>query len=481
MQNFIIEKLFYVRAQEQNPVYNKPYTVNITGDDVHVLCDIMRHSNKTQVDTAILASSGINPVTYSAASNPTAIDKNWVTTPRYIFLLKVSYVDMLGNKQNIYVQGYTDYDGISASGSIDPQLVHYVNSVIETTEYSINSPVYGFISKENIRNIHTVINNYRSRIETVFTQRPSDLFSNVNAQNLAGMISASEHYGSYIENRECSINNMETRSISSNIENNIATRYICTAINAGINSITEAELSYVDNFHNPVVEAGSFVKEGSLISNSFIRDINRREGTVPGTPFFMFRSLAFYDPTVSDRAYVIQPNDHTNPILSNTPTSGEYWHGQDIVTMKAYAYIEQLTAMIMRYGLTKLYFDFSYAGEFEGPQVVVYDFNSYINNISGMDVQKLVDMTVQNIKNEVIVPESMRGMMRTSASCYIDIFNISKIYLAIDGFPPSWFTMPSFAGSLFSPVVTVDKSNFDVLSSSIYSLSDTIVNSTRQV
>jgi len=477
MEKFFIEKLFYVKAQEHNEVYNKPYTINVTGDDVRTLCDIMRYNNKSNLDTSVLTQSGINPVTYSSVSQPTAIDKSWVSVERYIFVLKVSYIDQIGNKQNIYIQGYTNYNGISRSGAIDPRMTHEINSVIETTEYVLNTPMYGVVHEEKIRYIQTVISNFRSPIETIFTQRPSDLFSNVGVMNLASFSTHSNDLSHFnIENKECAIHNMEMRSISSNIENNIASRYVCNALNAGLNSITEAELSFVDNFHNPIVDTSSFARENNLLRNDFVRDINRKEGTHAGTPFFMFATLLSYDPTIEQRANVIEPVSQYNPILANTPTVGEYWYGQDMVTIKAYAFIEQLTAMIMRYGLTKMYFDFSYMGQYEGPQVVVYDFNTYIQHPTENDITRLVNLVTENIKREVIVPESMNGMLHMSANCFIDIFNTSKIYLAIDGFPPNWFTIPSFAGSLFSPVVTVDKNSFDTLSSSIYSMSDVIVN-----
>ena len=44
---------------------------------------------------------------------------------------------------------------------------------------------------------------------------------------------------------------------------------------------------------------------------------------------------------------------------------------------------------------------------------------------------------------------------------YVDILGTSKIFLSYAGYPANWYTIPTIANSLFSPVVTVDKSTLD--------------------
>ena len=58
----------------------------------------------------------------SSVAYNTRIDTSWVSQRRFIFLLKVRSVEPGGIEILSYIQGYTEYDGISDQGNIDLNL-----------------------------------------------------------------------------------------------------------------------------------------------------------------------------------------------------------------------------------------------------------------------------------------------------------------------------------------------------------------------
>ena len=49
----------------------------------------------------------------------------------------------------------------------------------------------------------------------------------------------------------------------------------------------------------------------------------------------------------------------------------------------------------------------------------------------------------------------------------MDILGTSKIYLQYAGFPGNWYTIPTFANSLFSPVLSVDEGGINATASGL--------------
>ena len=59
---------------------------------------------------------------------------------------------------------------------------------------------------------------------------------------------------------------------------------------------------------------------------------------------------------------------------------------------------------------------------------------------------------------------------------YIDLLGTSKIYISYAGYPPNWYTTPTSANSLFSPVTTIDKAAFDYTSFQLNNVIDSLSN-----
>lgn len=474
---FIIEELIYVPVGQYNPVYNRPYVVNTNDAAVNMLAERMLENRKTTLSGDILGGLTSQFIQPNAKGLDTVVNNNWVTTGRFIFMLKVRTIDMLGGETISYFQGYTEYDGITNLGTVDPQMVHYINSVIETAVLTFNTPL-GVSVKEKIHKHYNVL--HSSGYEELFTLRPNDITENMSAMNIANMMSYSGDYvdTTYMGNY---MNNFDNKTIGSSTSNNIGTEYLANVVNNGVLD-TKARDIYLGG--DGSVSNSSEVRhiEPSLSDNRFARYISRAEGFRTVREMFSFAQLGNLDPTIYDRFKLIQINRNLrDPNLATTPDNGDFWHGQDPVTVKAYSIIENSVGLATKYGFNKLYFIASnMTGPAAGTDIYITNFNSFIN-LDQQDFNYLLEMFKSKFVTDVFMSESFGGSVPLHIEMYVDLLGSTKLNLSYAGYQPNWYTIPTFANSLFNPITTPSKQEVEYTTTQMYNVIDALTNLNQTV
>jgi len=88
----------------------------------------------------------------------------------------------------------------------------------------------------------------------------------------------------------------------------------------------------------------------------------------------------------------------------------------------------------------------------------------------------LLEIFKEKFITEIFLNETNSGMIPMHMEGYIDLIGTSKINLSYAGYPNNWYTIPTFANSLFSPVVTIDKSALDYTSFQFNTVIDALSN-----
>ncbi|NTV77644.1 MAG: hypothetical protein HGA25_00495, partial [Clostridiales bacterium] len=396
-------------------------------------------------------------------------DNNWVSTKKFIFLLKVKSLDPTGVEINSYIQGYTEFDGITSSGHIDAGMVHFINNVIETTTMTLNTPL-GVIRKEKLYRIYNVFSN--GGFNEMFTQRPSDVLENINLLNMSQMINdpglITQHMGSYM-------NSVDTKALSSGVDNNITTEYLSKILTTGLHDVKNKDI-FINSYEiNNGIAPEARLPEPSVHDNRFLKYISRAAGFKIVREFFTFQTLMQVDPTIYNRFKVINlTKNYVDPTMMQTPEVGDYWHGQDAVTVKAYSLIENAVSLATKYGFNKIYFTASnMSNPMQVAEVFITNFNSFIN-LEEHEFNYLLEIFKEKFITEIFLSETNGGILPMHLEAYIDLLGTSKINLTFAGFPSNWFTIPTFANSLFAPVVSIDKQAVDLVSYQLGSVIDTL-------
>ncbi len=467
---FVIEDLIYIPLGNQNPVFCRPYVVSTTSDAVETISERLSETRSAKITPNVLAgvtSQILQPATVGYASG---VNNDWVSTRRFIFVLKVKAIDAMGAEIVSYIHGYTNYDGITNTGNVDNNLSHHINNVIETTMMAIPTP-QGVVRSEKLYKIYNVFSSQGHN--DLYTQRPSDILENMNVLNLGAMVGGDGLIE--VSSSSNQLNNYIPGTISSSVDNSVGSEYLSKILTTGVlvNKSRDIHLgSYEISEQNSV---DSRIPEPSINDNRFIKYLSRAAGYRFTSDTFNFEQLMRIDNTVFNRFKLINiTKDYVNPVMASTPEVGDYWHGQDMVTVKAYSLIESSVALATKYGFNKLYFTASnMSSPTMTPEVFITNFNSFMN-LHEQDFNYLLEIFKRKFMEEVFLSETNSGTIPMHLEAYVDLLGTTKINLTYAGFPTNWYTIPTTANSLFSPVVTIDRETFDYTTHQLSTVIDTL-------
>lgn len=467
---FVIEELWFIPMGEHVPVYNRPYIITSDFEAINQLTERQLNRKEALITSNTLGDLTSRFITPSAIVESSLIDNSWVTQARYIFLLKVSTLDSLGVKTMSYIQGYTNYDGITATGAINPQLELTINSVMETYITDFPTPM-GHVREEKLYKIYNVMGHSNSEY---YTQRPTDMMDNMSLMPTKELFAGSNIQTDIIPTSNV-VNGFNNNLAESRVSNNISTDYLSSILNSAL--VGHKTKDVLMDFNDTSVSSHSnqYVNEYSVTDNRFLHYLYTNKGHKAISNVFAFSDLLFIDPTIDNRAYVIKLNkDYVDPLMSNTPTVGEYWTGADMVTVKAYSLIESSVAVATKLGFQKLFFNvnnFTITGQLV---VTVTQAHSF-TNLRDSDLGTLLEYFKQSIVSDVVIPETNGGITPIDLDLYVDLLGTSKINLSIAGFPKTWYTIPTSANSMFSPVMTFDRNSLDAAVENLAHLTDNLL------
>lgn len=459
---FVIEELYYIPMGEHVPVYNRPYVVNSDQNAISVIHDRMMENNSGKVTGAMIGNVMGQLIQPSAVAEAGIINNDWVTQPRFVFLMKVRAIDAVGSEIISYFQGYTNYDGINRpTGTADTNMVHYINSVIETYYMVLNTPM-GVVRKEKLYKVYNVFAAFNSEF---YTQRPMDVIENIE---LAAATNFLDHGMGDISsvNLGNMINGFNSKIITSTIDNNIGTDYLCRVINGGVQKQKSKSIllgSFESNINEDSVT--SFITtEPSLNDNRFMKYVSKLGGFMIVQDSFTMSQLLNIDTTIHDRFKLLLPTkNYVDPVLAQTPTVGDFWHGQDPVTLKAYSLIESSIALAMKYGFNKLFFSVSNMTTPTGQaEIFITNFTSFLG-LDDSDFAFLLERVKATFISDIFLGETQGGIIPLHADVYVDLLGTSKIYLSYGGYHGNWYTLPTTANSLFSPVLTASPGTLEAV------------------
>jgi len=469
-ENFIIEDLMYFPVGNYNPVLSRPYIVNATASAVDTIAGRLQEQKLTKITPNIIAGVANEIITPEATGFDAGLNRDWVSTRRFIFLLKVKNFTAIGEEINSYIMGFTDHDGISNMGNIDPNMNHFINNVIETVVMNITTPL-GVIRKEKLYRIYNVHGSYNSA--EMYSQRPKDILDNIDMLNIANDMYGPDEIRVY--NIQNYINPFNQNTISSTVDNQITTEYLSKILTTGllVNRSRDVHIDSYGIFEQNAID--SKVPEPSISDNRFLKFLSRIGGFKTTKDAFSFNQLMRIDNTIFNRFKLINLNkDIINPLLAATPEVGDHWYGRDIVTLKAYSLIENSVSLAVKYGFNKIFFTASnMANPTMLPEIFISDAKGFIN-LDEHDFFFLLEVFKEKFIQEVFLNETNSGTIPMHMECYVDLLGTTKINLSFANYPANWYTVPTFANSLFSPVLTTNKDAFDYTSFQISNVIDAI-------
>lgn len=449
-EQMYIEKLEYMPAGYYNPMPVRPYTFAPTATALNTITDRMAQFKSGKVSTGVLTGLTSDILVPSAVGFDSAVNQQWVQVPRYAFMMKVKRIDAMGLEECYYLYGYTDHEGVDAFGTTNPEMMFFVNNVISTGAYTIQTPM-GLQRQEKLLSHYNTI--HAANGPNLYTQRPLDIFETLSAKQTAQWMGANVQGQSAVGQVGPYTNN----TVSSTAENAIPAEYLSKILTSGmhVNAMKEVHMSSYN------VEADDrtsrYFAEETMMNNPFIRLVNRLAGYMEPRPMFAFKDLQRIDPTVVQRDRLWQIEEiYKNPIYQNTPDIGEHWHGQDPDTLKAHSILEASVALVTKMGFTSMSFTATNKSTPTADIVVgITNWNSFME-LDQQSFYILLEHFKQKFTDEIFLNETAMGRQPLNVEVHVDMIRSTKIYIEYYNSYGIWYTMPTFANSAFTSILTND-------------------------
>lgn len=446
--NSELVRLLLVETRQYNDVVSRTFNIRADNGDMQQI-EAITNSGATRgnkLTESFIAGQVPNIIGLSAVGDIAKIPYGWQQS-RLRFLMEVRTPTVTGERLT-YLQGYSDYFDRSYTGQLDPRIMLHFNSITEFTvlQDPVNGhPVYRLVNSYNLFDTELERGSNFMDINPNKTIRPIDVVAGIN------MLNAYAQDGDLIT--------YDTTGTTSNMAtsrrgNSNATKYFTTTINSFIDAYAgRASLSYENG--DEISNAASQVAEPTLMSNPFLKEINLLTGQFkptsisiavldkmfPGVlsnPHTTQLVLRDQDPINLSRDYSVLDSDTTNVLT-----------GSDFETIKAQELASAMMDMAVSNFITDLVISFTNRTMGE-PIVVIQEMQTFTPSINDVKFCESLEYFVRS----VIIPKlSYGGTMEVDVNLRLSLTGDTTIFIGYNGQPQTLFRFPTFADSLFTPVV----------------------------
>lgn len=454
-----IERLLICEVHAQNNQYLRPYTVDSSYDVVRQLENvIVQPGNVTPQALATVPNGFLAP---SATPHSLVNIVNGWDSRRFRFMMVVVFESNLTTSREI-ICGYTDHPGITAMGNhLDPNMVFYINSVV---------PMIRRVSSTQYGNIEQFLPSTPSHMigldQFGEVKRGSRLHLMTPQSVLNQMVTNTLDYGNSVHDMSSDVN---TASFSSR-DNTNSLRYASKLF-------TNYKDEVISDMQSPVgmserellskVRGMSFEKL-STGTDQFINVINGVSGDGNRT-WFQLKELLRVDPNVlnSQVTQVVMLENRTIPIEYTQHVSGS-----DITTQMAVNISNVLPTIMLDYGLVKM--SLSSTNNLIGGQIQTFITDMRSLSGSSYDLSHIVQPIINRINSELIPIISINNQVVYDIDIICELTGETTIMLSIENQEKIPFIVPTFADTLFNPIITDNKEQMNHVVNGIYNMFTTI-------
>lgn len=378
---------------------------------------------------------------------------------RFRFFMRTEDVDLLGNVREQMITGYTNYDGANfATGSIDPNMRMYVSSSIHLSSMNFMTD-YGRQTSSSISSASHVFNHGQHvgmehvGQSAVNLQRPMDVFTTLQMndfQRMRGTANVMDPRTTFLQERV----KMSSRT------NALAPTYFSKVLKAGGSSFVNS-----DDYESSATmwgKAEGLVKEQVYGQDEGLFELTRKTSFQENDSFTygeLFQLCPHLDHVTKLAPQAVVQQQHSQ--MHNTPmlqayTAGTYdgWNGQNVETVWATILSNSLPPLMLDCMIANAGFrihNHTLNGELDIHWFYTQPFGRNMDiNVSKQLVDNFGYRMIAQVMRDLLGGNNIPFQI----VCHVDVLGESSFEIGLGGQHPIPFATPSFADSLFSPVLT---------------------------
>lgn len=454
-----VEQLIMVETGSYNPMYHRPYQTHLDAGSLNTILNRVDQLGTASVSGHVLAGVASNILAPVASVDPSlevAIPHGW-SERRIRFVLKLNAQYSIGSEVVYYIQGYTNYPGVTLQGHIDPHMSFIINSVVAVGKAVVNYDAMGYSSVDRMLESYQVVADPTWQSITQQSQshlmRPQDVFSGMQSNYLRGAVDQFTPHGgpSYHDSRTT----LRSDPQRSNRGNNLPAQYLARVVDGFYYGAQMADFGYGNA--DVLSKSREQVMEAPISENPFIRWLGERHQQAAGYQF-TFAELEELDYNARNMVNFIV-NGPTQQAAQHHAGLTSYWTGSDRPTVVATSLMQAIPALMMDLLISKIILrstNYDIGGQMS---TVLIDAKS----LTGIDMRNYYDRFIRRLEQEVIQDFTFNNQEMYQLEIRADIFGETWISLSLAGQPAIQYVAPSFCDNLFTPVIAQNQLQFDAL------------------
>lgn len=437
--------LQFVSRPKYTDVYQRGYKLNVNSGSLNALEHIFTKSRVADygsISELEIARKVPDIVKLQEAPIGMANIANGWNTQRIRYILEVE--TRIGEFSEVsYIQGYTEYYDPSIRGTINPNMTYYINSITTLTKnYNEATGRYECFPKSAVNVITDEFGrrDYREidNGDGLQLMRPSDI-----ARGLA-LMSEDALKTSYVDGASLLKTDTSAR------KNNNPIKHFTSVINSFKDGKIGGELS--SHPADMLYAASSLLADVNLHSNQFIRALASYSGQKSPTMFTLNLLEGMY-PALKNIMTPIMESSYDTPIVGAGIMDSQ--DTQDTLnptahTLKATAIAHAVSNTMLDCLLTELNISFTNTGG----EFLVIPTSPPASVFENINIIAAANKAVSILSNTMMPSITDGGHTIIEGHAISSAFGDTTVALSINGSYPVPYRFPTFADSLYSPVVT---------------------------
>lgn len=471
--------LFLLQVGQYTNQYFRPYQPNVTYASVKELeYELNRTAKFTATGLAQLSNQYIQP---SATPGQNVQIINGWNSFRYRFIMRIAFISDMATSEEI-ITGYTDMDDISQqTQQLNPDMCFFINSIIPLKKIILGNGVNNttHIAAMQPAHVYSKEHHIDGNLSGIYTLTPESVITQMRVNNFAFDQSEIRNTANEIVYPSTSL-----------MENNNPGRYISKVLNRYQNVTLENNQSIgMLNDNDVLSETMSGLYEPPITKDLFMNTLFNQMHGAFNKAWFSWKDINKVDHYVDQVTTVVRKNHepvynklnnpHLNQMLApmQDPTGMQHLGGSDYDTQMALNISNVLPSIMMDFGIVHMQFS-STNNRIDGKADT---FIGAITTLGGSDVDMSIyrPAIIGRINDELISIISQKGMINYEINVSCDVAGDTFINASYNSAPFTPFLIPSFASSLFDPILTTNKQDISNMVQGFTGMFDMISNAAK--
>lgn len=460
--NVRLEVAQLILLPPQHPQYHRPYVTELDGSHIARAAEVTNGGRLLSASTfSSIAANLISPSTTPVAE---VFIPNTMHTPRYAFYLQFDITSIYGHEKEV-IQGYTNYDGVSFNGHLDPEMEFYINSRKLITCNDVVSQ-NGTSMNTSVKYDNCVVTATPVSDEAVML-RPEDMLWYNQLQPIRDV-------NSLVIDTRTAVTDQAKYGLT---KHNLPSQYLSDVCTAYSRCAIPPEDNYEGNldYHEGVYE---HLKGNSLELSYFYMYLSN--GDAKRSNCVKLKEIEAVWPSPPGLWQVIKSTQSNYSLLDN-----QVWTGAGVETNTAFAIAQMLPAIMSKHALQRLVFSITNKTMDGQPAIAIMHYTtSKVGNVRNVAMPlhstQPIDIQIVNFITGELLLNVVRGYLDQKCSIYeiyadIDLLSNAHIELSINGGIVTPYSCPMFCDSRFTPLLGLEPSNLENMALSIEMLAHELV------